>query len=265
MLIVYCCHVFSVDLLLFEPYFVEFYHWSSVPLLLVSTKGMALPVETIARPLRDSAVRCLFKSDSVEDEIPAKQEYKYFDKDSDFDSFMPPESFLHEDFLAVEKKKKTTEKNDDCAKTQLDSQEPNSAQKSDGSLWDESQRTPGTGWFGIKPSPTPTKVKEDCGVSKYKVFQKDIIHDLKLKIFRTHHVPLEMSMWTMLQQTRNVIRQRMMRCLSIFVVFPGMTLQMILQRKLFLMMRMLLCFLHLFFLAVSFCFIRYVSFRIELN
>lgn len=79
-----------------------------------------MPVESIARPLRDPASKCLFPE--MEEAAPAKQPYPFFEEDSEYlpgtsirrteDFLLPNDSFRHEDFMALEPK--------ECPETQED-------------------------------------------------------------------------------------------------------------------------------------------------
>lgn len=70
-----------------------------------------MPVETIARPLKDSTARSLFSE--KEEPADAKQVYPFFEDDS---QLLPKDTFRHEDFMGLEAQ--------ECPETQQDSSPP---------------------------------------------------------------------------------------------------------------------------------------------
>lgn len=71
---------------------------------------MAMPVEAIARPLREPMIpKRLFDDVSRPDHVSPRQEYPFFEDKPEF--WMPKEHFKHEDFMGLEQK--NIEKKDD--------------------------------------------------------------------------------------------------------------------------------------------------------
>lgn len=64
---------------------------------------MAMPVEAIARPLREPMIpKRLFDDVSRPDHVSPRQEYPFFEDKPEF--WMPKEHFKHEDFMGLEQK-----------------------------------------------------------------------------------------------------------------------------------------------------------------